>query len=67
MLTCRACGVETYAYLLHVLTERLEGAPDADLRDLLTFAARRAPYHFDDVARSSSTKRRSASVSASRG
>jgi transposase len=37
MLTCRACGVEPYAYLRHVLTE-LPGRADADdIRDLLPF------------------------------
>lgn len=35
MLTCRACGVEPYAYLLHVLTELPQRAPDADISDLL--------------------------------
>ncbi len=37
VLTCRACGVEPHAYLLHVLTELPQRAPDADLRDLLPF------------------------------
>ena len=37
MLTCRACGVEPYAYLLHVLTELPQRAPDADVTDLLPF------------------------------
>jgi transposase len=37
MLTCRACGVEPYAYLLHVLTELPQRAPDADISDLLPF------------------------------
>ncbi|HJW57936.1 MAG TPA: IS66 family transposase [Burkholderiaceae bacterium] len=36
-LTCRACGVEPYAYLLHVLTELPQRAPDADVTDLLPF------------------------------
>lgn len=35
MLTCRACGVEPYAYLLHVLTELPQRAPDANISDLL--------------------------------
>jgi hypothetical protein len=37
MLTCRACGVEPYAYLLHVLTELPQRAPDTDISDLLPF------------------------------
>lgn len=37
MLTCRACGVEPYAYLLHVLTELPQRAPEADVTDLLPF------------------------------
>jgi transposase len=42
MLTCRACGVEPYEYLLHVLTELPQRAPDADITDLLphSFARR---------------------------
>jgi transposase len=35
MLTCRACDVEPYAYLPHVLTELPRRAPDADVTDLL--------------------------------
>jgi transposase len=37
MLTCRACNVEPYAYLLYVLTELPQRAPDADITDLLPF------------------------------
>lgn len=37
MLTCRACNVEPYAYLLHVLKELPQRAPDADVSDLLPF------------------------------
>ena len=37
MLTCRACGVEPHAYLLHVLTELPQRPPDADVMDLLPF------------------------------
>ncbi len=37
MLTCRACGVEPYAYLRHVLTELPQRAPHADISDLLPF------------------------------
>ncbi|KWE48959.1 hypothetical protein WL76_23425 [Burkholderia ubonensis] len=37
MLTCRACGVEPHARLLHVLTELPQRAPDADISDLLPF------------------------------
>lgn len=48
MLTCRACNVEPYAYLLHVLTELPQRAPGTDISDLLPFNfARRqtAPPH----------------------
>jgi transposase len=37
MLTCRACEVEPYAYLRHVLTELPGRADDEDIRDLLPF------------------------------
>jgi len=37
VLTCRACDVEPYDYLLHVLTELPQRAPDADVTDLLPF------------------------------
>lgn len=37
MLTCRACAVEPYAYLLHVLTELPQRNAQADIRDLLPF------------------------------
>ena len=37
MLTCRACGVEPYAYLRHVLTELPRRAEGDDVRDLLPF------------------------------
>jgi transposase len=37
MLTCRACNVEPYAYLLRVLTELPQRAADADISDLLPF------------------------------
>lgn len=37
MLTCRACGVDPHAYLLHVLTQLPQRAPDADISDLLPF------------------------------
>ena len=37
MLTCRACGVEPYAYLRHVLTELPGRASTDDIRDLLPF------------------------------
>ncbi|MDT4830444.1 Transposase IS66 family protein [compost metagenome] len=48
MLTCRACDVEPYAYLLHVLTELPQRAPGADISDLLPFNFARqqsAPPH----------------------
>lgn len=37
MLTCRACGVEPHVWLLHVLNELPQRAPDADISDLLPF------------------------------
>ena len=37
VLTCRACGVEPYAWLRHVLTELPQRPPDADIEDLLPF------------------------------
>ncbi len=37
MLTCRACNVEPFAYLHHVLTELPQRASDADVSDLLPF------------------------------
>ena len=37
VLTCRACNVEPYAYLHHVLTELPQRASDADISDLLPF------------------------------
>jgi len=37
MLTCRACGVEPYAYLRHVLTELPQRQAGADVADLLPF------------------------------
>jgi hypothetical protein len=37
MLTCRACGVEPYAYLRHVLTELPSRAVGDDIGDLLPF------------------------------
>uniref|UniRef100_UPI003CF9C600 IS66 family transposase n=1 Tax=Massilia sp. TWP1-3-3 TaxID=2804573 RepID=UPI003CF9C600 len=37
MLTCRACDIEPYAYLRHVLTELPQRRPGADVTDLLPF------------------------------
>ena len=37
VLTCRACGVEPYAWLRHVLTELPSRPPNADLEDLMPF------------------------------
>jgi len=37
MLTCRACDVDPYDYLMHILTEMPQRAPDADVTDLLPF------------------------------
>jgi hypothetical protein len=37
MLTCRACNIEPYAYLRHVLSELPQRQPGADVTDLLPF------------------------------
>ena len=37
VLTCRACGVEPYAWLRHVLTALPLRPPDADIEDLMPF------------------------------
>ncbi|ASV84936.1 putative transposase [Ochrobactrum quorumnocens] len=37
MLTCRACGVEPFEWLKHVLTELPQRSNDADMEDLLPF------------------------------
>ncbi len=37
MLTCRACGVEPFAWLHHVLTELPQRPDNADIDDLLPF------------------------------
>ncbi|WP_235916843.1 MULTISPECIES: IS66 family transposase [Alphaproteobacteria] len=37
MLTCRACGVEPFAWLKHVLTELPQRSQDANIDDLLPF------------------------------
>jgi transposase len=37
MLACRACGVEPYAYLDHVLTEQLGRKAGDAVADLLPF------------------------------
>jgi len=37
MLTCRACNVEPFMYLRHVLTELPQRASNADITDLLPF------------------------------
>jgi transposase len=37
VLTCRACNVEPYAYLLHILTELPRRKPGDDVTDLLPF------------------------------
>lgn len=42
MLTCRACNVEPYRYLCHVLTELPQRSVDADVSDLL-------PFHFEST------------------
>jgi transposase len=37
VLTCRACGIDAYAWLCHVLTELPQRATDASIEDLLPF------------------------------
>jgi transposase len=37
MLTCRACDIEPYTYLLHILTELPRRRPGDDVTDLLPF------------------------------
>lgn len=37
VLTCRACGVDPYAWLRHALTELPQRPPAADIEDLLPF------------------------------
>ena len=37
VLTCRACGVEPYAWLRSVLIELPLGQPDDDIEDLMPF------------------------------
>jgi len=45
VLTCRACGVEPYAWLRSVLTELPLRPPDNDIEDLMPFNfAERAPH-----------------------
>jgi transposase len=48
VLTCRACGVEPYAWLRHVLTELPARPPDADIEDLM-------PFNFGERASQPST------------
>ncbi|UFS85034.1 transposase (plasmid) [Rhizobium sp. T136] len=43
MLTCRACGVEPFAWLKHVLTELPQRPDDADIDDLLPFNFKSQP------------------------
>ncbi len=37
MLTCRACNIEPYSYLRHVLTELPQRPTGSDITDLLPF------------------------------
>lgn len=37
MLTCRACNIEPYSYLRHILMEPPQRPIDADITDLLPF------------------------------
>jgi hypothetical protein len=50
MLTCHACNVEPYAYLLHVLTELPQRAPDADITCLLPFKLRETANGYAAIA-----------------
>ena len=43
MLTCRACRVEPFAWLRHVLTELPQRPGDADIEDLLPFNFKKQP------------------------
>jgi transposase len=43
MLTCRACRVEPFAWLRHVLTELPQRPGDADIDDLLPFNFKKQP------------------------
>ena len=43
MLTCRACGVEPFAWLKHVLTELPQRPDEADIDDLLPFNFKKHP------------------------
>jgi hypothetical protein len=43
MLTCRACGIEPYAWLRHVLTEMPARGKDADITNLLPFNFKTPP------------------------
>jgi transposase len=43
MLTCRACRVEPFAWLRHVLTELPQRPDDADIEDLLPFNFKKQP------------------------
>jgi len=43
MLTCRACGVEPFAWLRHVLTELPQRPDNADIDDLLPFNFTKQP------------------------
>ncbi len=43
MLTCRACGVEPFAWLRHVLTELPQRPDNADIDDLLPFNFKKQP------------------------
>jgi transposase len=38
VLTCRACGIEPFAWLRHALTELPKRDPDANIEDLLPFS-----------------------------
>jgi transposase len=57
--TCRACGVEPYAWLRHVLTELPSRPPDADIEDL-------TPFNFGEHASQLNTCSRSKAAHAMR-
>jgi hypothetical protein len=45
VLTCRACNVEPYAYLRHVLTQLPQRAPETDISDLLPWSFLQVSSH----------------------
>lgn len=50
MLSCRACGIEPYAYLCHVLNELPGRADGVDISDLLPFNYAKALAQYQQAA-----------------